>query len=1458
MMPNRVLLRLSIRQRIFLLALIAILPAILLWVGTLVAEMRRGEVAAHERLRSLANEVAGGLESTIQRGQAQLTRIAARPQVRALDRNRCDPAIAYYAQINSEFSSLVVRDLQGRAVCSYLADTAATLPPANPSWFAEALSKDGFSVSGAFFGQSSGRWISSLSMPIFDSSGQRGGLLRISLDLVKLSESLMAHLPSSALITVIDQKGMVLLRSKEAVLHIGHAMPQSFLMQAERAGRAVFEDPKNVRAGGYFSAQDRDGVPRLYFSRPVAEGDWRLFVGLPEDELFAEHRRVLSRSLVLSLFALALTLFLAWRLGRSIVRPLKAISETLDAETAKYGLMPANMVSQGEIDRLGLQLKQVLDARREADAALRLSEANYRALVEHSPDLIAGIDRGGRFSFVNNATEAVFGVAAQDCIGQSALSFAHADDREPTLQALKTWLEGGANSGLRWENRQVGRHGRVHWLQWHISALRDAQGQVYSLSCIGRDVTAVREQQRLLNDTQAIAHIGSWRLDLRSGERTWSSETYQLYGLAPSERLPVSFGPEYQALLHADDRAPVQAWFAACLSGQDPGGIEFRVCQPSGGYRWLLGYGALERSADGEPLSLYGTVQDISERKLADERLSQAKSFSGAVIDALTERIAVLDAQGVIICVNRAWQDFARQNSESAQACSSIGVNYLEVCSQAEQSLVDANEAMAARQGIQDVLSGRRTEFSLEYPCHSPTQERWFRLRAYTLKQQGGGAVVSHEDISASWLAEKALAKSEASFKSSFECSAIGMALVSTDGSWLRVNAKLCQMFGYTEAEMMAMDFKQLSLPEDLDQDLRELRRLLRGEIDSYVLTKRYFHKAGHVLWGLLSVAAVRDASGQILHLVTQLNDISEQKNIEQQLLTGKALLKASAQHTQAILDNMQDGVISIDDHGLMLSFSQAATEIFGYLPEEVLGRNVSMLMPEPHRSHHDHYLALYAEGGEARMIGRPRELQGLRKDGSLFPMLLSVSELRNDGHIRFVGLVRDISVRQRYLEEMHRLAFYDPLTGLPNRRLLLDRLSQAMLASGRSTEHGALMLLDLDHFKLLNDSLGHEAGDQLLMQVAARLQSQVPEGDSVARFGGDEFVVLLGSLSTERAEAAKAVELIAERLLQVLEQPYAVCGQEHVCTPSIGIVVFLGEQEDRQELLKMADVAMYQAKASGRNRACFYDPVLQASVSERQNLARDMRQGLAAQEFELFYQVQVDAQGKTMGVEALVRWRHPIHGLMSPLFFIPLAEETGLILQLGQWVLETACAQLRSWADRAETASWSMAVNVSALQLAQEDFVDSVAQALRRSGANPYQLKLELTESMLVQDVEDVITKMRALKAMGVGFSLDDFGTGYSSLSILKRLPLDQLKIDQSFVRDLLTDLNDVVIARTVMALGQSLGLKVIAEGVENAGQLEVLSTIGCQAFQGYYFGQPVPAQELPLKVASQRMPTT
>jgi diguanylate cyclase (GGDEF)-like protein len=442
--------------------------------------------------------------------------------------------------------------------------------------------------------------------------------------------------------------------------------------------------------------------------------------------------------------------------------------------------------------------------------------------------------------------------------------------------------------------------------------------------------------------------------------------------------------------------------------------------------------------------------------------------------------------------------------------------------------------------------------------------------------------------------------------------------------------------------------------------------------------------------------------------------------------------------------------------------------------------------------------------------------------------------------------------------DEIRNLAFFDPLTGLPNRRLLLDRLRQTLASNTRNNRKRALLFVDLDDFKTLNDTLGHHIGDLLLQEVARRITTCIRETDTVARLGGDEFVVLLQDLPEIAEQAAAQSKSIAQKVLRSIDQPYLLAGRECRSSSSIGITVFGNPEDSTNEVLQQADIAMYQAKAAGRNTMHFFAPALQAAVNARAALEDDLRQAIKANDFLLYYQPQMDS-GILIGAEALIRWKHPKRGFLPPSEFIPLAEETGLILSLGDWVLEAACQQIAAWANRKDASHLSVSVNISARQFRSPAFVENVLTILDRTGANPQNLKLELTESMLVDDVEDVIAKMTQLKSHGLRFSLDDFGTGYSCLAYLGRLPLDQLKIDQIFVRDILVDAGSGVIAQTIISLSKSMGLSVTAEGVETEGQRDFLAHLGCHSFQGYLFSGPVPLDEFQLllpglaKVATQ-----
>jgi len=494
------------------------------------------------------------------------------------------------------------------------------------------------------------------------------------------------------------------------------------------------------------------------------------------------------------------------------------------------------------------------------------------------------------------------------------------------------------------------------------------------------------------------------------------------------------------------------------------------------------------------------------------------------------------------------------------------------------------------------------------------------------------------------------------------------------------------------------------------------------------------------------------------------------------------------------------------------------------------------------------HDAAFYAEMWET--LTRTQEWAGevwsRRKNGDVYPEWLSITAVKGKyGAIaHYVGTISDISHRKAAQDEVSHLAYFDSITDLPNRRLLTDRLNQAITASARSGHTGALLFIDLDNFKNLNDSAGREKGDRLLKLAARRIVGCVRESDTVARFGGDEFVVMLQNLSQNAGEATAQTRMVGEKILAALDHSYGFGSHRYHSTCSIGVALFSGDLEPPEELLKQADLAMYQAKQAGRNAIRFFDRNMQAMVSRRAKLEATLRQGLGKNEFLLYYQPQFDRDDRLSGVEALLRWQHPQRGLVLPTEFIPIAEETGLILPLGHWVLETACAQLAAWAARPERAHLTMAINVSPLEFQHADFERQMLSLIGKTGVNPNLLKLELTETMLVHDVEATIAKMTSLKAYGLRFCLDDFGAGFSSLSCVKRLPLDQLKIDQSFVRDVLTDPGDAAVANTIIALGKSLGIGVIAEGVETEEQREFLAQNGCHAFQGYLFSRPLPLE--------------
>lgn len=548
-------------------------------------------------------------------------------------------------------------------------------------------------------------------------------------------------------------------------------------------------------------------------------------------------------------------------------------------------------------------------------------------------------------------------------------------------------------------------------------------------------------------------------------------------------------------------------------------------------------------------------------------------------------------------------------------------------------------------------------------------------------------------------------------------------------------------------------------------------------------------------------------------------------------------------QRSRILLQNASDGIHITDLQCKVIEASDAFCRMLGYPRSEIIGMNMSTWEARLTAAEALDAIRKVHASGEVCTL----ETLHRRADGEVFPVELTSYPLELDGKPVVFHSARDISARKKSEAVVKKLAFFDPLTGLPNRRLLIERLETAVRSCAYHKGRGALLFIDLDNFKSVNDTAGHHQGDRLLQQVAEILLQCVRKDDSVARLGGDEFVAMLEGLNGETAAAVREAELVASKILHALRKTFRLGNAEYRGSASIGVTLFGDDpQEGTEEPLKRADLAMYRAKLAGRDAIRFFDPQMQAEVSRRAELDAGLWQALERQQFVLHYQPQILADGRVVAVEALVRWCHPERGMISPAEFIPLAEENGFIVPLGRWVLESACVQLARWASDPARAELAIAVNVSARQFRHEHFVGELIEILGRTGAPPSHLEIELTESALLDDVESVVAKMDAMKAMGVRFSLDDFGTGYSSLAYLKRLPLDRLKIDKGFVCDILVDPNDAVIARMIIVLAENLGLQVLAEGVETEAQREFLVQQGCNAYQGYLFSRPLPVAEL------------
>ncbi len=674
-------------------------------------------------------------------------------------------------------------------------------------------------------------------------------------------------------------------------------------------------------------------------------------------------------------------------------------------------------------------------------------------------------------------------------------------------------------------------------------------------------------------------------------------------------------------------------------------------------------------------------------------------------------------------------------------------------------------------------------------------------------------------------------------------------------GAVTRKAVRIFAELGYTpdEAASYVDDLFLIVHPDDTMRVKSALADHLAGRTAQYRCEFRVRSKTGAWVWYANHGKIMDDDSGVRGHrLIGVTFNIDERRRREEEREAQREehqrqLRESERQHRELLCNLHTAIVVHAPDTSIIYSNPRAA-ELLGLTHDQLLGKvavdtawcfvseQSDVIVP------HDYPVSRVVRSRqpiEAEVLG---VRQGQRPQ-VVWLLVHAFPEFDSDGALKQVVVnFDDISPRKQAEEKIHHLAFFDALTNLPNRRLLMNRLQAAMSASARSLRFGAVLFIDLDKFKTINDMLGHGVGDQMLVQVAGRIRHCVRDTDTVARLGGDEFVVLLPELDTDGDGASHTTAHVAEKIRLALNAPFFLKDNAHHSSPSIGVSLFRGTDDSAEAVLRQADMAMYKAKDGGRNTLRFFSAAMQLAVETHAALDADLRHAAVRGELLLHYQVQVDASARAMGAEALVRWVHPRRGTVSPLQFIAIAEESTLILEIGGWVLETACAQLARWHAAPRLAHLTLAVNVSARQFHQPDFVPALAQTVARYKFDITRLKLELTESVVLADVADMVAKMEALRALGVSLSMDDFGTGYSSLSYLKQLPLDQIKIDQSFVRDITTDPTDALMVKTIIDLARNFRLHVIAEGVETQAQLDFLQLHGCTAYQGYLFSKPVP----------------
>ncbi|MDO9236133.1 MAG: PAS domain S-box protein [Aquabacterium sp.] len=1321
---------------------------------------------------------------------------------------------------------------------------------------------------------------------------------------------------------------------------------------------------------GYGVLVNALGEEQLASVKQLPAWGWYILLGLPTAEAFVPMHELQQNLLRATLLLTLITGALIWWVLRRQLAPLVATSEAMvalaDAEQTPT-LLPERL--PGEIGQLVAAFNQIVQTWTQREAALTDSRQNLAITLNSIGDAVIATDASGLIVRMNPVAERLTGWPLADALGRpltEVFRIISAETRLPSVNPVQLVMGHGQVVGLANHTALLARGGQEYQIADSAAPIRDATHAIVGVVLVFSDVTEkYRVEEALRASEQQFKAMVQAMSDIVYRMSADWSVMHPLDGraLVASNDTPLAGWAWLDQNIPADEHARIRQAIGVAIAQKAIFSLEHRVLLPDGSIGWTASRAVPILDAHGNVREWFGAASDITARKAAEAALRASETFGRAILDSVSAEIAVLNHEGVIVAVNAPWQRFADENGfapEQAVPRTGVGSNYLAVCATDDGAEADTT-ALDARQGIQAVLSGSLPSFTLEYPCHSPDEKRWFSLSATPLGAAGQGGVVSHIDITARRLAEEALRVAKDHLQTTLDAIPDLLFEVDTEGRVLSYRAHRSDLLAAPPEVFMGKCFADVLPPAATDVCMNALRE---------AATKGWSTGATYSLplpqgetWFELSVAVMPVVGNVEPHFILLTRDITERRRAE--------LARDETEDRFRLLwETCPNAIVLTDRNSIIRYANPALQQVFGHAPAALIGNSLALLQPQHLAAGHMKGMRRHLETGQRSMDWRAVETIGRHKDGREFPVEIAFSSMEIGGELIFAGFMRDITERKKFEENLresemrHRsmfennpqpmwvfdaetlaflsvnnaavtsygysreefsrmtirdirpaedlirlearltkdidkrstnsevwthqrkdgskiqveinshaidfqerpavlilanditeqlksqakvqhLAYHDTLTGLPNRTQFLDFANQALRDNTSSSKLSAGILFDLDNFKRINDQWGHRVGDELLKQVALRVQQCIPPGALLARLGGDEFMIVISDAGRDQAGASVAAQELCSKIIVAFAQCFTIEQHKHFTSASLGIALFGGSDMKVDELLSRADSAMYSAKAEGRNTFRFFDGQLQAQLEAQSELERELRQCVHNNELFLVYQPQVDRLGRVVGSEALLRWTHPQRGLVSPAQFIPAAEDSGFILQIGQWVIHTACLALAQWQSEPATAGLTVAVNVSAKQFHHPDFVSQVLSELELSGANPALLKLELTESLLAQDLDGIVRKMNTLKAKGVTFSLDDFGTGYSSLAYLKRLPLDQLKIDQGFVRDILLDASDAAIVRTVIALGDTLGINVIAEGVETQAQREFLESNGCYSYQGYFFSRPLKKED-------------